>query len=64
MTETSRLALSALAFAVLWTAGMLWWTWPHDAASAVTLVIAGAIAGLLWYWIFGWWNRRYLSPKR
>jgi uncharacterized protein (DUF2062 family) len=45
------LPLSSLLFAVLWTAGMLWWNAPLDAAEAVIFIVAGAIAGVLWYYL-------------
>jgi hypothetical protein len=58
MSSQNRLILSSVLFAGLWTAGMLWWSAPLDTAHIIILVIAGGIAGLLWYWLFGKWFRR------
>jgi hypothetical protein len=60
-TET-RLKLSAVFFAVFWTAAMVWWNVP-DTAGLVILVITGGIAGLLWYWLYGKWYRRYFAQR-
>jgi hypothetical protein len=49
------LRLASLAFAVLWTAWMLWWTAPLAVANTIILVICGAFAGLLFYWAIGKW---------
>ena len=49
------LELCALGFAIFWTAAMLWWTAPQSVASAVSLVIAGALVGIAWYWAMRWW---------
>ena len=51
--------MASVTFAVLWTAGMLWWTAPRGVAHAVILIIAGRLAGLTWHWLFGRWIRRY-----
>src|SRR5262245_16830018 len=46
--------VSAVAFAVLWTAFMLWWTYPdRGVAHTVILTSIGMILGLLWYLLFG-----------
>ena len=37
MTAQSRLKLSAALFAVLWTAGMIWWGGDYSAAQVVNL---------------------------
>ena len=56
MTPRTRLALASILFAVLWTAGMIWWT-GTDIANIVGLSIGGAVAGVLWYFAMGWWMR-------
>jgi hypothetical protein len=56
MTPRTRLALASILFAVLWTAGMIWWT-GTDIANIVGLSIGGALAGVLWYFAMGWWMR-------
>jgi hypothetical protein len=58
MSHRKRLVISAVAFAVLWTGFMLWWSAPLEMASTIILVVTGAILGLLWYWLFGLWYRR------
>jgi uncharacterized membrane-anchored protein len=63
MSTKTLIALSAVAFAVLWTAAMLWWTAPHTTASVISLVVAGLVAGLAWYWLYGKWYRWYFDPK-
>jgi hypothetical protein len=61
MSHRTRLVLSSVAFAVLWKAGMLWWSAPLEVAQTIILVVVGAIAGLLWYWLFGMWYRRHFG---
>lgn len=52
--STRNRIVSAVVFAVLWTAFMLWWSYP-DRGVAHTVIIActGAVLGLFWYWLFG-----------
>jgi hypothetical protein len=57
MSPRSALALASLGFAVAWIALMWAWNAPLSTAAAVILGIAGAIAGLLWYLMMGWWLR-------
>jgi hypothetical protein len=57
--SSRSLVLSSLFFAVAWTAVMWWWTAPVSTVDLVILIVSGAITGLLWYWMFGWWMRRY-----
>ena len=61
MTAQSRLKLSAAMFAVLWSAGMIWWRGDYSAAGVVIFSIAGAIAGVLWYWLMAKWQRWVLA---
>jgi hypothetical protein len=62
MAPQTRLVLSSIVFAVLWTSGMIWWT-GTETANIVILSIAGALAGVLWYFAMGWFSARYLRPK-
>ena len=64
MSPRTKLALSSIVFAVLWTAGMLWWSAPIEVAQTVIFVISGGIAGLLWYWLFGMWYRWHFGLDR
>jgi hypothetical protein len=63
MTPQIRLLLASLAFAVLWTLGMLWWT-GTETANIVVTSIAGAMAGVLWYLAMRWWQQRSSSRPR
>jgi hypothetical protein len=56
MAVSTRLKLSAVLFAVLWTAGMWFWDGPRDVAGTVILALTGTLAGFLWYWI---WKKIY-----
>jgi hypothetical protein len=56
MTPRTRLVLASILFAVLWTAGMIWWT-GTDIGNVVGLWIGGAVAGVLWYFAMDWWMR-------
>jgi hypothetical protein len=71
------LTLSSISFALLWTAGMLFFEFagalggkPPDTPGAIALfvgifLIAGAFAGLSWHWAYGAWFREYfeLDPE-
>ena len=68
MTHRSRLKLAALAFALFWTAGMIWHLWPMRPAEIGMLTVSGALAGVVWYWLYGAWYRwqfaRHLFPRK
>jgi hypothetical protein len=53
------LPAAAILFAVLWTAGMLWWNAPLDTVEIVMLVIAGALAGVMWYFAMRFYVTRF-----
>jgi hypothetical protein len=71
------LTLSSISFALLWTAGMLFFGFagalggaPPDTPRAIALfvgifLIAGALAGLYWHRAYGAWFREYfeLDPE-
>jgi hypothetical protein len=63
MPFETRLKLAAVMFAVLWTAMMWWMRSPLEIAAIVMLVIAGAITGVLWYWLYGKWFRWYFGVR-
>ena len=48
----SNRVLLAILFAVLWAAGLLWRSPSIDLQTVIVAVIAGAIVGLLMYWLF------------
>jgi hypothetical protein len=54
MDQAKRLKLSAIAFTVFWTGGMLWWSGEYQPANIIILVICGTIAGYLWYLGMRW----------
>ncbi len=64
MTPRMTLTFSSIAFAVLWTLWMLWWSAPLALAQTVILLAAGAVAGILWHWLFGLWFRWYFGLDR
>jgi hypothetical protein len=48
----SQRIMSAVVFALLWTAGMLWWFYPEPAVMHPDLLAgAGVLIGLFWYWM-------------
>ena len=61
---TSSLKLSAIAFAVLWSGWMLWWSGTYELANLVILSVCGAVAGYFWYRAMRWSFRRMnLLPR-
>lgn len=64
MKPTTPLKLCAIAFNVLWSGWMLWWSGSYDRANVIILTICGSIAGYLWYLAMRWWFRRInLLPR-
>jgi hypothetical protein len=52
--STRNRVVSAAVFAVLWTAFMLWWSYPDQGiAHVIILSVVGALLGVLWYFLFG-----------
>lgn len=45
---------SAIAFAVLWTCGMLWSSGTIDCANVTILSVCGTFAGVAWYYAMRW----------
>jgi len=58
MSPRSNRVLTAVVFAVLWTAGMLFWSAPINLHTVITTCITGAIAGLLIYWLYDKFSNR------
>ncbi|MBR1123001.1 hypothetical protein JQ628_15855 [Bradyrhizobium lablabi] len=54
----TRLKWGSIAFAVLWTGWMIWWSGDFGPANIVILAICGAAAGYLWYRLMCWQFRR------
>jgi hypothetical protein len=63
MNPQNRLVVASVLFAVLWTAGMVWWM-GVGIASIVIFSIGGAIAGVLWYYAMRWWLRLQENRRR
>jgi hypothetical protein len=61
MRSETVLKLSAVVFAVLWT-GFMWWDRaPLETSGVIALMVCGALAGVLWYWLYGKWFRWYFQ---
>jgi hypothetical protein len=52
--STRNRILSAVIFAALWVAFMLWWSYPDKGVAHVAILSAiGVLLGLVWYWLTG-----------
>jgi hypothetical protein len=60
MTSQTSLVFASVAFAVLWTAGMIWWA-GIETDNIIGFTMAGVLAGVLWYFGMRWWQRRKSS---
>ena len=54
MKPAVLLTLCSIAFAVLWTSGMLWSSGTIDCANVIILSTCGAFAGVGWYYAMRW----------
>ncbi len=54
MSADRRLIVASFVFAILWTAGMIWWNAPGIAGSII-MMIAGAFCGIAWYFGMRLW---------
>jgi hypothetical protein len=63
MRNETLLRLSAVVFAILWTLLMWWSRGPMDTAPLLVLVLCGALAGGVWYWLYGKWFRWYIERR-
>ena len=61
MQTDTMLKLSAVAFATLWVALMWWNQAPMELPGVIALTVGGAIAGVIWYWLYGKWFRWYFQ---
>ena len=52
MQDRKMIILSAVGYAVFWTAFMIVWTGSSDLAAIGMLTLCGAVNGLFWYWLF------------
>ncbi len=63
MTHRARLRLASVMFAVLWTLWMIWSLSPMQPTQVGLLIISGALAGVAWYWAYGWWYRWFFASR-
>lgn len=54
--QQRRLVAGSIAFTVIWTAAMVWWSGDYRLSNIVMIGIAGAIVGALWFW----WMKRFM----
>ena len=62
MSPQRRLILASIAFAVLWTAFMIWWNAPGF-AGAIILAFSGALAGTLWFFGMRWFLNKFVTRQ-
>lgn len=59
------LRAGAVAFTVLWTAWMMWWTGSGESASLLVMLPIGIVVGYLWYRAMRWqFERMGMLPPR
>ena len=62
--SVTPLKWSAVAFAVLWTGWMIWWSGSYDHVNVIMLTICGTVAGYFWYRIMRWhFQRKGMLPR-
>jgi hypothetical protein len=64
MSMDRMLSFAALAFGVLWIAGMYWWKSPMTTAGVVALVVVGTIAAAAWYGVMRIVMTQIVRPQR
>jgi uncharacterized membrane protein YdbT with pleckstrin-like domain len=64
MNPTTPLKIGAIAFTVLWTGLMVWWSGSFAVANIVILTICGALACYLWYRFMRYWQFRRMSKQQ
>ena len=68
MDQAKRLKLSAVAFTVFWTGGMLWWSGEFDRVNIIILTVCGTMGGYVWYlamrWVFQLCTCSTATPAR
>lgn len=59
------LRAGAIAFTVLWTAWMMWWTGASSSASLLVMLPTGTVVGYLWYRAMRWqFERMGMLPRQ
>jgi hypothetical protein len=65
VNPSTSLKLSSIAFAVLWTGWMLWWSGSPDRVNILVLTLCGVLVGYAWYRAMRWqFQRRGMLPPR
>jgi hypothetical protein len=54
LTPATSLKLSAIAFTVLWTGWMIWWSGSYDRVNVAMLAACGVAVGYMWYRAMRW----------
>ncbi|QOZ28154.1 MULTISPECIES: hypothetical protein [Bradyrhizobium] len=54
MKSAVLLTLGSIAFAVLWTGGMVWSSGTVDSTDVIILSVCGTFAGVAWYYAMRW----------
>ncbi|MBI5322230.1 hypothetical protein [Bradyrhizobium sp.] len=64
MHPETPLKISSIAFAILWTVWMVWWSGAFDPVNVGIMAACGGLAGWLWFRAMRWYFRRAgLLPK-
>jgi hypothetical protein len=58
MNPVTPLKLSSIAFAILWTVWMVWWSGVFSAVNIGIMTACGALAAWLWFLGMRWYFRR------
>jgi hypothetical protein len=65
MNPVTPLKLSSIAFAILWTVWMVWWSGVFNIVNIGIMSVCGALAAWLWFLGMRWYFRRIgLLPRR
>jgi hypothetical protein len=64
VNPSTQLKRTAILFAVLWSAGMVWWGGSFTRGNVVLTAIDGAVVGYAWYRTMRWYVARRRVPSR
>ncbi len=54
LSSATSLKLGGIAYTLLWTCWMIWWSGSYSRATVIILSMCGSIAGYLWYRAMRW----------
>ncbi|MFO1110321.1 MAG: hypothetical protein U1E61_14130 [Bradyrhizobium sp.] len=64
MKPVLPLKLGSIAFAILWSAWMVWWSGNFGMVNVIMLTVSGGVAAVIWFFAMRWYFRRIgLLPK-